>query len=91
MVQANEQELIDAGARVKAFVADEAVQAAIAQMAANNYAKFKEAATPDDLLKASAKASVLDDFVHQLQISIDRGEAAGINRKERERREGMVS
>lgn len=91
VAQPNEQELIDAGSRVRAFVEDEAVQAAIARTAAQNYADFKTATTPADLLKASAKASVLDDFIHQLQITIDRGEAAGIQRKDREHREGIVS
>ena len=91
VTQPNEQELIDAGARIEAFVKDEAVQAAIAQMAAKNYTAFKEAKTPDELMKASAKAGVLDDFVHELQIVIDRGDAAKIQRRDRERREGLVS
>lgn len=93
-MQTNEQELIDAGARVKAFVQDEAVQAAIARMATKNYDLFKKAAAPEELLKASARAGLLDDFVNELQITIDRGDMARINRDSREQHEkraGAVS
>lgn len=82
-----EQELIDARARVTAFVADAAVQAAIAAMATKNYDLFKRAKSSEELIMASARATLLDDFINELQITIDKGDVARIQRDSREHRE----
>lgn len=86
-VPANEQTIIDAGQRVKNFVQDEAVQAVIARMASQYYSDFKAAKTPDELLRASHKSSVLDDFVNELQVPIDRGAVAKMDKTRREERD----
>lgn len=94
-MEQSEQEQIDAGARVRAFVQDVAVQAAITRMATKNYELFKQAKSPEELFQASARGSLLDAFIAELQVTIDRGAVSRINRDGREQREkkagGIVS
>lgn len=85
--QPTEQEQIDAGERMKVFVSDPAVQAAIAKMASRNYDAFKKAKTDDEIRAAHARGVVLDEFVGELQVVVDQGHVSSILRKERELRE----
>lgn len=85
--QPTEQEAIDAGERMKVFVSDPAVQAAIARMASRNYDEFKKATTDDEIRAAHARGVVLDQFVSELQVVVDQGHVQTILRKERELRE----
>jgi hypothetical protein len=82
-----EQEQIDAGERVKAFVLDPAVSSAIARLASENYDAFKKSKSDDEVRMAHARGTVLDDFVDALQGIIDVGTGAKIQRNDRERRE----
>lgn len=82
-----EQEQIDSGERVKQFVNDPAVQSAIARMASQNYDDFKKAKSDDEMRMARARGEVLDGLIDELQVVIDKGDVAKINRNERERRE----
>jgi uncharacterized membrane-anchored protein YjiN (DUF445 family) len=88
--QPSEQEVIDAGRRVEQFIKDPAVQEAIARLATQYYSDFKSAKTADAIKIAHAKSSMLDEFINELQVPIDRGEAATIQRRSREAREART-
>lgn len=83
-----EQEQIDTGLKIEAFVKDPDVQKAIARLAGENYADFKAATSVDDIRMAHAKGVVLDSFIEALQGIVDEGIGARIQRRDRERREG---
>jgi len=83
----NEQDQIEAGARVESFVQDSVIQSIIARLASENYAAFKQAENENERLIAQAKGVVLDEFMTALQGVIDVGAGAKIQRKERELRE----
>jgi hypothetical protein len=83
--QASEQAVIDAGKRVEAFLADEAVRAALEAMREQNYALFLGA--PDDAGRAQAQAQavVLKGFEAMLRGTVEHGKRAGIERDQRDR------
>lgn len=85
--QKTEQQTIDTGSRIAEFVKDPDIQAAVARVATRNFAGFKKAKTADELRLSAAKATVLDEFLSELQVDIDRGQVAQTLRAERERRE----
>lgn len=86
-LEQTEQEKIDAGARIEAFVKDPDVQAAIARLASQNYNDFKAAVSDDEIRQAHSQGVVLDNFVAALQGIVDEGTVKKIQRNERERRE----
>ena len=72
------------GHRIREFLADDVVKAALKVLKERSYADFLSAKTADDRLNAQAEALVLDRFVVALQSVADAGERASIERERRE-------
>lgn len=65
---------IQAAMRVQAFIKDDAIAAAMGRLERKYYEEFKQSKSSEDRVRSWAKASVLDDFLNELQIVIDTGE-----------------
>lgn len=72
------------GHRIREFLADDVVKAALKVLKERSYADFLKAETHDQRLLAQAEALVLDRFVVALQSVADAGERASIERERRE-------
>ena len=62
------------GARIRQFLEDEAVIWALGELRKENYAMFRTAATPHDLLAAQARGQVLEMFEATMRAVVDVGE-----------------
>jgi hypothetical protein len=71
-----EQELIDKGRRVRAFIDDSAVKDAIRRVNDRYYTEFKAALTAEDRTTAWAKSKALDDLSGELIAVTQNGEIA---------------
>jgi hypothetical protein len=72
--QDDEKQSIDDMTRVQAFLADAAVKDAIRRVNDKNFALFKAAKTPDEMLVAHARTTALEELVNELGVVIARGE-----------------
>lgn len=72
------------GTKLKAFLEDSTVQAALVLMKERAYADFLSAKNDDERREAQAIAKVTDTFVVALQSVVDAGERARIERERRE-------
>ena len=72
------------GHRIREFLADDVVKAALQVLKERSYKDFLAAQTHDERLQAQAEALVLDRFVVALQSVADAGERASIERERRE-------
>ncbi len=72
------------GHRIREFLADDVVKAALQVLKERSYKDFLSATTAEERLNAQAKALVLDDFVVALKSVADAGERASIERERRE-------
>jgi len=68
-----EDEQIEAGQRIAAFLEDEAVKRALQRLAAKYYDEFKAARTAEGRESAHSKAMVLDDFANEMRSVVDTG------------------
>ena len=62
--------------RVQNFLKDDAVSAAIGRLERKYFEEFKKAESSEARVRAWSKATLLDDFLNELQIVIDTGELA---------------
>lgn len=69
---------IQAAIRVDAFLKDDAIATALGRLERRYYEEFKQAKSSEDRVRSWAKANVLDDFLHELQIVKDTGEREAI-------------
>jgi hypothetical protein len=72
------------GHRIREFLKDDVVKAALQVLKERSYTDFLTAKTHDERLNAQAEALVLDRFVVALQSVADAGERASIERERRE-------
>lgn len=80
---------IAAGQRVKQLLDDDAVggpNGALSRMERQYYEEFKKSSTSEERVRAWAKANVLDDFVKEMHVIMQTGQAASIERAAREKR-----
>lgn len=89
MADKTEQELIDDGARVRAFVDDPAVKDAIRKVAERFFDEFKASRTPADREMAWAKSAALDALSGELLAVVQNGEIAVRQRQQREAQERL--
>lgn len=67
---------VQAGERVRAFLADEYVKMALVRLEENALLKFKQATTDEGLREAQALSRTLDGFVGLLLTMVEEGELA---------------
>lgn len=82
--QDDEKQSIADMTRVQAFLGDAAVKAAIKRVDDKNYALFKAAKTPDEMMVAHARTTALEELVNEIGVVIARGE---YHRAARDRRD----
>lgn len=81
----SEEKRIAEGARVEAFLRDDAVQNALKRLHERYYRDFKSAATPDAREAVWAQAKALDDLCTELAATVDSGTRASVERQRRDR------
>lgn len=81
----NEQQEIDGGKRVEAFLADPAVIAALNKLKSEYFAEFMQADGVDATMLVKAKVKVLEDFEMELTRVVHAGNVATIKRDRREK------
>jgi len=85
-----EQEEIDAGKRVKEFLADPAVQEVLKRIEKQYLGDFREADTDDKRRNVWASTKALQDFVAALGGTLDSGRFAAHKRSTREAQEAAT-
>ena len=68
--------MVQAGERIKQFLADEFVKMALVAMEQDAMRQFKLAKTDEELRRAQAQSLVVDTFVYRLQSMVEEGELA---------------
>jgi hypothetical protein len=88
-VAKSDEEVIHAGRRIEAFLADPEIKEAFDRIATRYVAELREAKDTDVILRLHAKFQVIEDVQRELRAAKDTGTRASIERDQREKREAQ--